>query len=363
MAYTRPNGTDRFRVISANRDGLPSFEVDNELNLLVNYLNGVGVIIVPIDEWQVDTQTPVFVDALSFTLPGDQTSVYHTGRKLKADLTGPLVYSTITGSSFAASQTTITIDDAVLDANLLLVYHGLISADSTSSLPTNIIMDDAVNYMHKDGSVTLDNNTPMRAENAAATDSFDYVHIGTDDNLNFGDVTTALRLNSSIVPSWFNGSVNVPLIMAGEGRMWFTPTAPVGWLLCNGAAVSRTTYAALFAVIGVIWGIGDGTTTFNLPDFRGRSPIGYGSGDAGYATFWTLAEKGGAEQMVLTEAQIAAHAHLYNFRATEFNEDTTGGELRVNPNSTSTQYTQNTGGNNSHTNLHPVLSIQFIIKT
>lgn len=47
-------------------------------------------------------------------------------------------------------------------------------------------------------------------------------------------------------------------------------TAPVGWLVCDGAAVDRTTYAALFSAIGTTWGAGNGTTTFNLPDFRGR---------------------------------------------------------------------------------------------
>lgn len=63
-------------------------------------------------------------------------------------------------------------------------------------------------------------------------------------------------------------------------------TAPTGWLECNGAAVNRTTYAALFAAIGTTWGAGDGSTTFNLPDARGYALRGWdhGSGvDAGRA--------------------------------------------------------------------------------
>ena len=48
------------------------------------------------------------------------------------------------------------------------------------------------------------------------------------------------------------------------------PVAPQGWLLCDGSAISRTDYAALFAVIGTIYGVGDGSTTFNLPDLRGE---------------------------------------------------------------------------------------------
>lgn len=48
------------------------------------------------------------------------------------------------------------------------------------------------------------------------------------------------------------------------------PTPPTGWLLCDGSAVSRTTYARLFAAIGTVYGVGDGSTTFNLPDLRGE---------------------------------------------------------------------------------------------
>lgn len=59
---------------------------------------------------------------------------------------------------------------------------------------------------------------------------------------------------------------------------WTTGTAPSGWLHCNGAAVSRTTYADLFGVIGVIYGNGDGSTTFNLPDYRGEFLRGFDNG-------------------------------------------------------------------------------------
>ena len=55
----------------------------------------------------------------------------------------------------------------------------------------------------------------------------------------------------------------------GSITIWATETPPDGWVLCNGAAISRTTYAALFAVIGGYYGVGNGSTTFNVPDFRG----------------------------------------------------------------------------------------------
>lgn len=59
--------------------------------------------------------------------------------------------------------------------------------------------------------------------------------------------------------------------------MYAKSTAPANYLICNGAAISRTTYASLFAVIGTVYGVGDGSTTFNLPDYRAVSPKGVGN--------------------------------------------------------------------------------------
>jgi microcystin-dependent protein len=84
-------------------------------------------------------------------------------------------------------------------------------------------------------------------------------------------------------------------------------TPPGGWLLCDGRAVSRTTYSGLFSIISTNWGPGDGVTTFNLPDLRGRVPIGMGTGASG--TAYALAQVGGEEKHKLVLGEIAAHAH------------------------------------------------------
>lgn len=76
--------------------------------------------------------------------------------------------------------------------------------------------------------------------------------------------------------------------------------APDGWLLCDGAAVSRSTYAALFAVLGATYGPGNGSTTFNVPDFRGRTAVGAGAGPG--LTTRTRGQMFGAET-------LPAHAH------------------------------------------------------
>lgn len=84
-------------------------------------------------------------------------------------------------------------------------------------------------------------------------------------------------------------------------------TAPTGWLLCDGTAVSRTVYANLFAAIGTAWGAGDGSGTFNLPDLRGRAAIGSGTG-AGL-TARSVGQKAGAETIALAVGNLPSHNH------------------------------------------------------
>ncbi len=88
-------------------------------------------------------------------------------------------------------------------------------------------------------------------------------------------------------------------------------TVPTGWLACDGAAVLRSAYASLFSVIGTTWGVGDGVTTFNVPDFRGRGTIGSGTGSG--LTARALAATGGEETHVLVTGEMAAHTHTYTW--------------------------------------------------
>lgn len=78
---------------------------------------------------------------------------------------------------------------------------------------------------------------------------------------------------------------------------------PAGYLLCNGAAVSRTTYAALFADISTTWGAGDGSTTFNLPDFRDKYRAGAGGA-------YSLAQSFGEATHLLTTGEMPNHSHF-----------------------------------------------------
>ena len=91
-------------------------------------------------------------------------------------------------------------------------------------------------------------------------------------------------------------------MLPGSIYMFAGATAPTGFLMCDGAAVSRNDYSVLFAVIGTTYGIGDGSTTFNLPDMSGKVPIGVSSSHV-------LGTSGGEEEHVLIEAELPSHTH------------------------------------------------------
>ena len=88
-------------------------------------------------------------------------------------------------------------------------------------------------------------------------------------------------MTTQISPSVLNPAVLATLVPTGALHMWPTNTAPTSWLICDGSAVSRTTYASLFALLGTTFGTGDGSTTFNLPNYTNRMPYGTTIGATG----------------------------------------------------------------------------------
>lgn len=170
--------------------------------------------------------------------------------------------------------------------------------------------------------------------------------------------------------TWTSG-VGVP---SGSLFMWPTAAAPTGYLLCNGTAVSRSTYAALYAVVGDTFGAGDGSTTFNLPDYRDRMPIGAG-------TTYSAASSGGSKDAIVvshthtgTTATGGSHSHnidgVYgNFVSAggQFSGTGSGGAFTVSTSThaghTHTFTTDSSGSSGTNANLPPYLGIYFIIKT
>ena len=172
--------------------------------------------------------------------------------------------------------------------------------------------------------------------------------------------------------------ITVPLIaqegFLGEIRMFAGNYAPRGWARCDGQLLQISSNAALFSVLGVTYG-GDGRVTFALPDLRGRAPIHAGNGPG--LTPRMLGQYGGTEYVTLTEAQIPSHSHTVqiNTDSTVATSDNPKNMIPARNAAATPQYGENTnstmnsnvvsagntGGSQSHPNMQPFITINYII--
>jgi microcystin-dependent protein len=131
---------------------------------------------------------------------------------------------------------------------------------------------------------------------------------------------------------------------------------PTGWLLCDGAAVSRSTYADLFAITSTYFGVGDGTTTFNLPDFRGLSLVGAISANLGVAVGNTAGGKvwtyGSADPFTALTHTNGGSGHTHTFT-----DDSQGGHTHATNHTTTATYSSQTAdGGHTHTYVATAVS-------
>ena len=203
------------------------------------------------------------------------------------------------------------------------------------------------------------------------------------------NVTLSSSSSSNLTISATGGEgITIDTVPIGTIAEWGATTPPNNWLLLNGQAVSRVTYSELFSLYGTTYGAGDGSTTFNLPDFRGRAGVGLSDGDS---DFGTLGQTGGEKTHVITTAEMAAHTHgrisltgnFWNYRGQDAtytgnangifsmgNVDSsapygTGGMASGKPDAlhVDASHTHSSVGSNSaHNNLQPYITTNYIVK-
>mgnify|MGYP003112427384 CR=1 FL=1 len=288
-------------------------------------------------------------DRLTFGA-GTDLSIYHDGTDNHVDVAGTL---TIDGSGETLAK---FIDDGAVE-----LYHNNTKRIETDSAGITVT-----------GQITVTgSNIVFEGATADAHETtFTVTDPTADRTITFPNSSGTVALTSDVSASLPSGTI-VPY--AGS-------SAPSGYLLAYGQAVSRSTYSDLFSAIGTTYGVGDGSSTFNLPDLRGRTiagqdDMGGSSADrltnqTGGVNGDTLGGTGGSETHTLTEAQLAAHTHGAGSYKASFpqggasdsggfgNQGSIGtGQLTV------TGTSGSTGSGSAHNNVQPTIILNYIIKT
>ncbi len=166
-------------------------------------------------EWTAGT-TPSYVGATQFSVTGDQRSIYHIGRRVKATVSAGSLFGIITASAYTSVTTvTVSLDSGSLDATISGVAYSFLSADNSA--------------------------WPGGRSNGTAT-------------VFSGNVSIPLLSAFNLIPA------GLIFPFAGNTK------PPAGYLVCNGQAVSRTGFPNLYANVSTTYGAGDGVTTFNVPN-------------------------------------------------------------------------------------------------
>ena len=205
-----------------------------------------------------------------------------------------------------------------------------------------------------------DTSTPLNANNLNTMqdnieDAIDNVEITLDSAVS---TSSTNGVENQAITNYVNTIASTITSITGSITMYAGSTTPDGYLICDGSAVSRTTYSDLFNVIGTTYGNGDGSTTFNVPNLKGKVVVGLDSNDT---DFDTLGETGGEKEHTLIIDEMPSHDHghtVRNIYATNSFTQTVDAGLQVGSNGSTTS----TGGGQPHNNMQPYIVLNYIIK-
>ena len=176
------------------------------------------------------------------------------------------------------------------------------------------------------------------------------------------DGTVLTSTGEGATPAWEATAV-AGTEAVGFTKIWWSATPPEKFLLCDGTIYSVATYPALAAYLGSTFG-GDGTSTFAVPDTRGRAITGIGTGTAPDATVWAIGQKRGAETHSLALAEGPNHTHAVGYISFSDGRQT-GIDLGLTPagySNIGTRTTESSGSGSAHNNLGPRIGAALVIR-
>ncbi len=305
------------------------------------------------------------------TAPKENIKAYMVKGEPGSDGTSPTA-----SISKSGDITTITVTDknGTTEADVLDGYNPTVTASKTNKVTTITINDingtatttindgiDLTGGVPTNGVIGFDGTASQIPDGyEVTTDPFGVV-INNSYNTSNSEVYSCDYINSNAGGSSPTGSIT---IYAGA-------TAPTGYLICDGTAISRNTYADLFNVIGTSYGTGDDLTTFNLPNLKGKVVVGLDSNDS---DFDTLGETGGEKTHTLTRKELPAASlkildPTYSWQVHIAGINTNSGNSypgitgkKADPTDAQKLKTEALGSGQAHNNMQPYIVLNYIIK-